>query len=243
MGRHSRAVGAGSGDAMSLLAIVLASFLGSLHCATMCGGIAACVGAAPSTVRRAAWSRALAYHGARLAGYLALGVVAGLLGAGIEGFGRAALGLADIAGVVMGVVLLGLALRQLLPARARGLVQLRPRAPLLTRWLPRGNTGSAALVGLLTAVLPCGWLWSFVVLAAARADAGAGAAVMSAMWLGTIPALTTVGIGSAWLARTLGRHAPKLTAAILIVLAIASISGRLMPVWTMDEDQERPSCH
>lgn len=232
---------------MSLLAIAVASALGSLHCAGMCGGISACVGACvsagPDATRLAASRRVIVYHGARLVGYVALGGVAGLLGAGIDGFGRAALGFANVAGIAMGLVLLWLAFRQLRPAPGPRLVQLRARAPvpLLTRWLPRGDTSGAAAVGLLTAVLPCGWLWSFAALAASRADVGGGAAVMAAMWIGTVPALVTLGVGSAWLGRKLGRHAPRITAAILVALALASISGRLLPA--MSADPEPPSCH
>ncbi len=228
---------------MNLLGVVLASLIGSLHCAAMCGGVAACVGARSQAAGRPAVQRAIAYHGARLAGYVALGGLAGMLGASIDGVAQAALGVANVAGVAMGLVLLWFALRQVRPARANGLVRLRPRAPLLSRWLPRGDLTGAALVGLLTAVLPCGWLWSFVALAAARADVGGGAAVMVAMWLGTIPALATVGVGSAWLGRRLGRHAPKITAAILVALAAASISGRLAPTWSDDAASEQPSCH
>lgn len=233
---------------MNLLAVAFASLVGSLHCGAMCGGIAACVGgSSPAGVRDAA-GRTLAYHTARLVGYLVLGGVAGLLGASVDGFGRAALGFANVAGILMGLVLLALAVRQLRPVRARPLVQLRtgatPRgAALLSKWLPRRDTTGAAVVGLLTAVLPCGWLWSFVALAAAQADVGGGAAIMAAMWLGTLPALTTVGVGSAWLGRALGRHAPKITAAVLFALAIASLTGRLMPTWTADEGEAPASCH
>lgn len=226
---------------MSLFAIAVASLLGSLHCAAMCGGIGACVGATSSAAGRGAMPRAFAYHGGRLVGYVTLGGIAGLLGAGIDGFGRAALGVANVASIAMGLVLLWLAFRQLRPTSGNGLVQLRRRAPLLTRWLPRGDTTGAATVGLLTAVLPCGWLWSFVALAASRADIGGGAAVMGAMWIGTVPALAMVGMGTAWLGRTLGRHAPRITAAILVALALASISGHLLP--TMSSEEEPASCH
>jgi len=42
--------------------------------------------------------------------------------------------------------------------------------------------------------LPCGWLWTFVVSAAATRSAYAGALVMFIFWCSTVPALTTAQI-------------------------------------------------
>jgi sulfite exporter TauE/SafE len=65
--------------------VLLASLLGSLHCAGMCGPLVAV--ALGDTRVRSYGGRAVlhgAYHGARLLTYSAAGLVCGLLGAGLN---------------------------------------------------------------------------------------------------------------------------------------------------------------
>lgn len=232
---------------MNLAAIALASLLGSLHCAGMCGGIATVACAAGSRPARGLPS--VAYHGARLVGYVALGSIAAVAGASIDAAWRLTLGAQNVMGILTAIMLLALAIRQLLPSTG-SLVKLGrgPRreriSTLLARALGRRGLVGAAGVGLLTALLPCGWLWSFVVVAAGTADVPSASAIMAAMWLGTLPSLALVGVAGATATRVLGRHAPKLTAAILVVLAIFSVTHRLVPAPAADETfAERPSCH
>ncbi|MBE7450024.1 MAG: sulfite exporter TauE/SafE family protein [Kofleriaceae bacterium] len=45
-----------------------------------------------------------------------------------------------------------------------------------------GARARAALLGLLSAALPCGWLWAFVVVAAGTGSPVGGALVMTAFW-------------------------------------------------------------
>ncbi len=232
---------------MTLAAIALASLLGSVHCAGMCGGIAtvAC-GGGPRLSRPAA---AIGYHGARLVGYVALGLLAGVVGASVDSAWRAVVGAQTAMGFLTAALLLVVALRQLVPHGPQ-LTQLRrgPRrhrvSSLLARVLARRGIVGAAGVGLLTALLPCAWLWSFVILAAGTADAFSAAAVMAATWLGTLPALGLVGVAGATATRILGRRAPQVTAAILIALAVLSAGHRLVPADAADKAlAEEPSCH
>jgi sulfite exporter TauE/SafE len=78
----------------------------------------------------------------------------------------------------------------------------------------------------LSGFLPCGWLWAFVVTAAGTGSAMKGAAVMTAFWAGTVPALLAVGLGAQLVSAPLRRHAPAVTAVLLVCLGLYAILGR-----------------
>ena len=84
----------------------------------------------------------------------------------------------------------------------------------------------AATVGLLSGVLPCGWLWAFVVTAAGTGSALGGVAVMTAFWAGTVPVLLALGLGAQLAGVPLRRHIPAVTAVILVALGLYAIIGR-----------------
>lgn len=82
-------------------------------------------------------------------------------------------------------------------------------------------------LGLCTAVLPCPWLYSFVLLAAAAGDALAGVQVMTAFWLGTIPALLVVGTIFEGTVRTLLRRFPSISVVAVVCAFAFSIVAHL----------------
>ena len=84
----------------------------------------------------------------------------------------------------------------------------------------------ATVVGLLSGVLPCGWLWAFVVTAAGTGSALGGVMVMAAFWAGTVPVLLALGLGAQILSVPLRRHIPAITAVILVALGLYAIIGR-----------------
>ena len=212
-------------------ATLAASLLGSLHCAGMCGGLVAfAVGAAP---RRRLLSPQLAYHGARAACYLLLGACSGALGAALD-LGGASLGLGRLAALLAGLAMLGLGVAALL--RARGSIPGAASSATgpLSRLFQRGHAAAgrcgplqrALLVGALSGLIPCGWLYAFVLVAAGMGSARGGAAVMAAFWLGTLPALLAVGVASQLLAGSLRRRLPVLTALLLMAMGLLALAGR-----------------
>jgi len=84
----------------------------------------------------------------------------------------------------------------------------------------------AGVVGLLSGLLPCGWLWAFLVTAAGTGSALGGAAVMCAFWIGTVPALVAVGLGAQLISAPLRRHIPTVTALLLIAIGTFAIVSR-----------------
>ncbi|MEE4270494.1 MAG: sulfite exporter TauE/SafE family protein [Thermoanaerobaculales bacterium] len=215
-----------------LTTVFLASLVGSLHCVGMCGGFVAFYsGADGSGGSRRLLSHA-AYSGGRLAAYATLGMAAGLVGAALDVAGSLA-GFQRSAAVVAGAIMVTWGVLALL--RIGGVKIFRHGSgSTISRWLGRGISlvgqrpplVRAAVVGLLSGALPCGWLWAFVVTGAGTGSALGGAAVMTAFWAGTVPVLFALGLGAQVVAVPLRRHIPAVTALILVGLGLYAIVGR-----------------
>ncbi|MCU0625638.1 MAG: sulfite exporter TauE/SafE family protein, partial [Gemmatimonadaceae bacterium] len=153
---------------LALVASVwVASLVGSAHCAAMCGGfVCAYAGGARG---RTDWAAHVAYNVGRLVSYLALGTIAGLAGASLTRAGAIA-GVARPAAIVAGVLMVlwgsAAALRAggvrlpALPLTGRAPAALRGA---LVRVAQQPAPVRAATLGLLTTLLPCGWLWAFAI--------------------------------------------------------------------------------
>lgn len=214
--------------------VFVASVLGSLHCAGMCGAFLAIALGDGTTPK---WAAQGAYHGGRLATYLSLGALAGAAGGavnlagGLAGVSQAATVLAGVTLVVFAVVtylrLRGVAVAMPLPGVLRRASQKGYGAAMRRSPVPR-----AAIVGLLTTLLPCGWLYAFVAVAAGTASAGGGATAMLAFWAGTLPLMTALGLGVRGAMGTLGAKLPAITCGVLLVMGLVTLTGRagLSPV-------------
>ena len=89
--------------------------------------------------------------------------------------------------------------------------------------------GRALAIGVVTTLLPCGWLYLFVLVAAATASVPTAMIVMVAFWIGTLPALTALvagAVGMAGAAPRLQRLMPVLVAMVLLVTGAYTLSGR-----------------
>lgn len=206
--------------------VLLASLVGSPHCAGMCGGFVCFYAGQPG--RGQAWAHA-AYNFGRLASYVALGVLAGLLGRTMDRAGAGA-GLHGTAAVAAGAVMILWGTVALLAAL--GVRVPQAQAPGLLR---AGFTASmravhaqpppvrALTLGLLSALLPCGWLWIYVATAAGTGSVPAAALVMAAFWLGTVPVMAGLGMLAQGALGPLRRRLPVLTAAALVVFGLFTI--------------------
>jgi sulfite exporter TauE/SafE len=203
-------------------AILVSSLAGSLHCVAMCGPLVGLHGGARSL------RLALVHALGRLTTYATLGALAGLVGRAVDVAGHLAR-VQHVAAIVAGAVIVGWGVRAIAIARGwlgaprshavlfqRGLVQLRGRRAVSRAWL----------IGVLTGLLPCGWLWAFVVSAAGTASPWRGAAVMAVFWLGTVPAMTgLLAIGGPMIDR-IRRRLPVISACVLIALGLATLAAR-----------------
>lgn len=221
-----------------------ASLIGSLHCAGMCGGIACFVGGS------AARGRALLlYHAGRLISYSALGALAGAAGAAMDLGGEAA-GLGR-AGTILALALV-IATAAWMLARAFGVrwsagaakSRLGQAYGAAARVFAGADPGARGLaLGLLTALLPCGFLYLFLVTAAAAGGAIAGAVTMAVFWAGTVPALFAVGVLARRLTPALRRRAPAFAAVLLLTVALTALLPRLSaPAFAAAPAGEEPAC-
>lgn len=219
-----------------LATILVTSLAGSLHCLAMCGPLVGLVG---EHSLRLAVVHALG----RLITYVVLGAAAGLVGGAVNLAGRVGQ-VQHAATIVAGAIILVWGVRTIAIARswwtprraggaafARGLVRLRGRRPAIRAWI----------AGALTGLVPCGWLWAFVVSAAGTGSMLAGATVMAAFWLGTVPAMTGLLAFAGPVIDRLRRRMPAITAAALVVLGLGTLAMRWNDAGV--HGVERPSCH
>lgn len=210
--------------------VLVTSLLGSVHCALMCGPL---VSACQAGAERRGASDA-AYHLTRGASYLVLGGASGAVGAAVDWAGAGA-GIVRIGAIVSGVLVVLAGLVWIVPGLRGGagagalagpwlgarLVKLRRKPPA---W-------RAAALGLLTPGLPCGYLYTFVLAAAGTGSILGGVSLMTAFWLGTLPALGLLGAAVGRLNRVARARVPLVTGVLLVTLGVLGVLGRgLAPV-------------
>ncbi len=218
--------------------VLVASLLGSPHCAGMCGGFVTFYAGGDG---RARVLPHVAYNAGRLVSYVTLGAIAGLIGAGVDHMGALA-GVGRAAGVLAGLVMVAWGLAAL--AAEAGLALRLPAAPAA---LKRPLTGAlrsvharpapvrALVMGLVTTLLPCGWLYAFVAVAGGTAHPLAGALVMAVFWMGTLPVMAGLGLAAQTAFGPLRRRLPVFTATLLVVFGLLAVAGRFRPVPMMHD--------
>lgn len=175
----------------------------------------------------------VAYNAGRLVSYLLLGLMAGVVGMSVDRAGTL-IGVSRAAAVVAGVLMVAwgastlLAQRGIRLPRLADLPSLRsPLGALLARVRGESPVRRAGATGLLTTLLPCGWLYAFVAAAAGTASVPKALLVMAVFWAGTVPALLAVGVSAQRLAGPLRSRLPTVTAAVVVFIGLMSIAGRL----------------
>ena len=235
-------------NGLSLASVLVASLLGSVHCAAMCGGFVAAYADGAGGERGGRAGAHVAYNAARLVTYLALGAVAGALGHALDLAGNA-VGLADVAAIVAGALLLASGLVALAPRSSLMKLRVRPRtgaSSLLGRVLVRFRAAPpgvrATLLGLSSALLPCGWLYAFAALAAGTGSALSGALLMATFWLGTVPMLLGLGLSLETLGRRFARLFSRLRPALVIGVGAVTLLSRLqLPAFAASRPSATPS--
>jgi uncharacterized protein len=223
----------------AMLGVCLAAaFCGSGHCAAMCGPVAALASSPTRALdRRGSGVGMLCYQSARLASYVMLGSVCGAAGGLVNITAEAAAGPLQSAAMLAGATMIAIAAFQVTVQ-----LGLQPRwAEPLQRawvgWIPRllqpacrrTGAGRGALLGGLTPLLPCGWLYSFALAAVGTGSVLNGAMVMGALWAGSMPALMVIGWGAGCMQRRLGRLAGAMATLAVALAGAALIVHRTGP--------------
>lgn len=203
-------------------AAFLAGFLGSAHCLGMCAGISGlfAVNANVATLRQQL-PMAVVYNFGRVLTYVLLGVIVSSFGAALIGSKPAlARPILLVTGAI--IILIGLQVafnwRLLSPIERMGGVLWQKIAPIANHLVPVTNLPRALGLGLLWGWLPCGLVYSVLLIAATSSTPVGGAATMLAFGIGTMPAMVMTGVGAAKLSAITRRRGTRLGLGLLIVL-------------------------
>jgi uncharacterized protein len=208
-------------------AALAAGVAGSAHCFAMCGGIAGALGmhARHSGVPPAqATRRAVLYQLGRVAGYTGAGALVGALSQSAHGLMQL-IGAGALLRIAAGVLTLLIAVRMLsgrnflAPLERTGVFVWRRLQPLAHRAARGTAWHTSLLVGLLWGWLPCGMVYSMLLMAATSGSFVGGAAIMASFGLGTLPAM----LASTWLASRMPRAAGG--------PAVRAVSGTLLAIF------------
>lgn len=219
---------------------ILASFSSCL--AVVSGLLIAVV--APAA-ERTTWKKRLmplvSFLGGRLIAYAVLGGLLGWLGAKLSISPVVTAVMLVLAAVYM--VIMGLDLLKMLP---QGLKKYLPHTPKV---LAHGAVDKASAAGLLmppllgaaTFFLPCGFTQALQAYALTTGSFGAGAAVLGAFALGSVPGLFALGMAVGWGKGKLGLWLNRFAGALVIVLGVISIRSGLVLASVVADGQGAPA--
>lgn len=217
--------------ALTLGAAVLLGLVASSHCVVMCGGISTALSLATAKDRngRPRASLLIHYQLGRIGSY----ALAGLLFAGLLGGAVAALDIEAVGRTLRVLSAFALLLAALVAfgrVRDPGAVIGRRVWPKIAgfgrRLLPVTSVPRAFAFGLVWGWMPCGFVYTVLLIATLQLDALDGAITMAAFGLGTAPALLTTAFGAqrltAFAAKTGARHA---AGSALLISALLTLIG------------------
>lgn len=221
-----------------LAAAFFAGLLGSAHCLGMCAGISglAAVHAGAASLR-GQLPLTLVYNGGRVLSYAVLGAIVGGFGSVVVRLSPAIAGPVRISsGVIICLVGLRVAfeLRLLDVIERSGGALWNRIAPAARGLVPVTNPPRAVALGLLWGLLPCGLVYSALLIAATAMTPVGGAAVMLAFGAGTLPAMVSTGLGAAQLSRLARRRYARIglglvICALGILTIMVPLAGWLTP--------------
>lgn len=218
-----------------LSAALVTGLLGSAHCFGMCGGISGLFAVNASVVAlRAQLSKAVAYNVGRVLTYAFLGAIVAMLGQGtVAAIPRLAAPVRLVSGIL--IILIGLQVafnwRIFAVVENAGAKLWQKIAPAARNLVPVETLAQALGLGLIWGLLPCGLVYSVLLIAATTAEPATGGMVMIAFGLGTMPAMIATGISASKLAQFMSNR--RLWIGLLIVvLGIATIA---MPVMKLTQ--------
>ena len=215
---------------LTLSAAFLLGLVASGHCVVMCGGISGALMLASSRPgARPPLHLLLAQQLGRISSYMLAAVL-------LSGVGGALVRFVDeeqvriVLRVLSAVAFASIGLAML--GKARGIDAgvgrvVWPRiAPLARRVLPARRVWQAFTLGAIWGWMPCGFVYSVLLIAWLSLDPLRSAATMGLFGLATMPALVATGYGWSNALRVFGRtRARTATAVALLAMAGLTVSG------------------
>jgi sulfite exporter TauE/SafE len=216
---------------LTMSAAFLLGLAGSGHCLAMCGGVTAALGLAtardasgrprPALLLGCQIGRIVSYS---LAGLLFAGALGGVVAfLDVDSVRKALRALAALALLFAALVAFG----YLGNSGSRfGHALWRQLAPLGRRFLPINSLPRACAFGMLWGWMPCGFVYSVLLVATLQQSAVRGAMTMAVFGLGTLPGLFLTALASRrFVALTATRAARRVAGSVLVVSAIVTLLG------------------
>lgn len=194
--------------------ILTTSFFGSWHCVGMCSPLAGI----------AAQKRQLGkYHLGRILSYMTLGAIAGYIGSFFLDSEFRWLQTASILLLSFTLILIGFFSLYNYDLLSR--VKFHKVMTILFRYQKKFNLNSGFWIGILSGLLPCGWLYTFLLAAVTSKSPYAGAFIMFLFSLGSVPALSTVSLLVKSNIALASDKKRKIAGGILIIAGIYSLAA------------------
>lgn len=217
-----------------MIAILIVAFnlglISTLHCVGMCGGIlSAMMFSAPckNQKKQRLINRSLSYNIGRITSYSLAGLICGLLGSKIIELTRtinAHLILQSIAALVL--IALALNILGIFPFKkyleSIGIKIWKIIQPLGQRIYPIDSHWRAYLFGMVWGWLPCGLVYSALILSLSTATALDGMLTMCIFGLGTLPGMLAVGFFSDAINKIKdNKNLRRVTAFLMLLIAMS----------------------
>jgi len=216
------------------IALLLSGLLGSFgHCLGMCGPLNLIVTARIRENDLPLGLSMVIYHAARIVVYILLGTLVGALGS-LLGLSTHLTGIGGVTSLALGltILLLGLGYLGWLPSLAwEGAGGWWNKA--LSSALQRRGGYGVALLGAVNGLLPCGLVYSALLLAASDGHAWSGALGMAAFGLGTFPALLGLDLGAGALEIRFRQSMVRLAGALMLLVGSQLLlrGGAALGIW------------
>lgn len=210
---------------MSLfIPLFVAGLVTSVHCVAMCGTMVVAYGinAKPTD----SWARRvlphLAYQGAKLVSYMAVGLLLGAVGSvldlgGIRGWVSIVAG-AFMVAIGISMTPFGRSLMRYFPKPPKFYVSALSALRRKAKSDDPGSLGTPVAFGLMTGLMPCAPLQAAQLAAAGAGTPLDGAIAMLGFGLGTLPLMVVFGVASSKLGETFKKRMAVVGAVVILVL-------------------------
>ncbi len=194
-------------------------FLGSFHCAGMCGPLALMLPKATGTGLSVATGR-LIYNAGRVVTYIILGVLFGILGLAIamRGFQR------ELSLAAGALILVSLILSSFQNSRFRNFTSSNALTLFIRRILKKlyaeKSWVSLFFIGFINGLLPCGFVYLAIAGAASSGSVTGGMLYMALFGLGTFPVMMTISVAANFIGIRLRSMFSRISTVAAIILAV-----------------------
>lgn len=216
---------------------LITGLAGSVHCTGMCGGLVMALTKDKKGI--------LSYHIGRLVGYLSIGLIIPLMG--LEAMGlRENKTLSLIAALSLGATFIFIGLKNFFNFKMsiklhRSIERLNHNIwKGLFKYLKDFDLLRAFLGGSASALLPCGLLWTVLILSLTASSPTYSVLFIISFWLGTTPALSFAPGIIKKVLLPIEKKLPKVVPTMFIVIGLATLTSRVYGLYVQTGAH---SCH